>query len=57
MSRRSARTILEALGEKAQTEKDTVVLTEYVRTALKRYISYKYASGQSIISVYIFHVW
>ncbi|MDE3048020.1 MAG: FHIPEP family type III secretion protein, partial [Verrucomicrobiota bacterium] len=47
------RTILEALSEWAQTEKDTVLLTEYVRSSLKRYISYKYSLGQSVLSVYL----
>lgn len=53
VSIRDLRTILEALGEWAQTEKDTVLLTEYVRSSLKRYISYKYSQGQSVLSVYI----
>ena len=44
---------MEALSEWAQTEKDTVLLTEYVRSSLKRYISYKYSQGQSVLSVYI----
>ncbi|WP_192875505.1 FHIPEP family type III secretion protein, partial [Candidatus Similichlamydia epinepheli] len=35
------------------SEKDTVLLTEYVRSSLKRYISYKYSQGQSVISVYV----
>lgn len=53
ISIKDLRTILESLTEWAQTEKDTVLLTEYVRSSLKRYISYKYSMGQSIISVYI----
>lgn len=53
ISVRDLRTIMEALSEWAQTEKDTVLLTEYVRSSLKRYISYKYAQGQSVLSVYI----
>jgi type III secretion protein V len=53
ISIKDLRTILEALGEWAQTEKDTVLLTEYVRSSLKRYISYKYSQGQSVLSVYI----
>src|ERR1700730_4284671 len=53
VSIKDLRTILEALSEWAQTEKDTVLLTEYVRSSLKRYISYKYSQGQSILSVYI----
>lgn len=53
VSIKDMRTILEALSEWAQTEKDTVLLTEYVRSSLKRYISYKYSLGQSILSVYL----
>ncbi|MEI8366184.1 MAG: type III secretion system export apparatus subunit SctV [Parachlamydiaceae bacterium] len=53
ISIKDLRTILESLSEWAQTEKDTVLLTEYVRSSLKRYISYKYAQGQSVLSVYI----
>ncbi len=53
ISVKDLRTILESLTEWAQTEKDTVLLTEYVRSSLKRYISYKYSQGQSVLSVYI----
>lgn len=53
ISIKDLRTILEALGEWAQTEKDVVLLTEYVRSSLKRYISYKYSLGQPVLSVYL----
>ncbi|MFT5319001.1 MAG: type III secretion protein V [Chlamydiales bacterium] len=53
ISIKDLRTIMESLGEWAQTEKDTVLLTEYVRSSLKRYISYRYSQGQSVLSVYI----
>lgn len=53
ISIKDTRTILESLSEWAQTEKDTIILTEYVRSSLKRYISYKYSLGQSILSVYL----
>jgi type III secretion protein V len=53
ISIKDLRTILESLSEWAQTEKDTVLLTEYVRSSLKRYISYKYSQGQSVLSVYL----
>jgi type III secretion protein V len=53
VSIKDLRTVLEALSEWGQTEKDTVLLTEYVRSSLKRYISYKYSLGQSILSVYL----
>jgi len=53
VSIKDLRTILEALSEWAQSEKDTVLLTEYIRASLKRYISYKYSQGQSILAVYL----
>lgn len=53
VSVKDLRSILEALAEWAQTEKDTVLLTEYIRGGLKRYISYKYSMGQTVLSVYI----
>jgi len=53
VSIKDLRTVLESLSEWAQTEKDVVILTEYVRSSLKRYISYKYSQGQSVLSVYL----
>ncbi len=53
VSIKDLRTIMESLSEWAQTEKDTVLLTEYVRSSLKRYVSYKYSLGQSTLSVYM----
>lgn len=53
VSIKDLRTILEALSEWAQSEKDTVLLTEYVRSSLKRYISYKHSQGQTTLAVYL----
>lgn len=53
VSIRNLRTVLEALIEWGQKEKDVVLLSEYVRSALKRYISHKYASGQNILPAYL----
>ncbi len=53
ISIKDLRTILEALSEWSQMEKDTVMLTEYVRSSLKRYISYKYSQGQTTLAVYM----
>ena len=53
ISIKDLRTILEALSEWAQTEKDPVALTDYIRISLKRYISYKYSGGRTTLSVYI----
>ena len=53
ISIKDLRTILESLSEWAQSEKDTILLTEYIRSSLKRYISYKYSLGQTVLSVYL----
>ena len=53
VSIKDLRTILESLSEWAQTEKDTVILTEYIRSSLKRFISYKYSKGQTVLPVYL----
>ncbi|MEM7528869.1 MAG: type III secretion system export apparatus subunit SctV [Pseudomonadota bacterium] len=53
ISIRDLRTILQALIEWGQKEKDTVLLCEYIRGALRRYISYKYSSGQNMLPAYI----
>ncbi len=53
ISIRDLRSILESLIEWSQKEKDTVLLTEYVRTTLKRYISYKFGNGQNILPCYL----
>lgn len=54
ISIRNLRTVLEALIEWGQKEKDVVLLAEYVRSSLKRYISYKHSSGQNILPAYLF---
>ncbi|ARP83251.1 EscV/YscV/HrcV family type III secretion system export apparatus protein [Bordetella genomosp. 8] len=53
ISIRDMRSVLEALVEWAQKEKDIVLLTEYVRMALKRYISHKYSNGQNFLPSYL----
>lgn len=53
ISVRDLRSILQALAEWGPVENDTVMLTEYVRAALKRYISHKYTRGQSTLIVYL----
>ncbi|MFT0891566.1 type III secretion system export apparatus subunit SctV [Pseudochelatococcus sp. G4_1912] len=53
ISIRDMRTILEALVNWGQREKDPIVLTEHVRGALSRYITQKFSSGQSIIPAYL----
>ena len=53
ISIRNLRTILQALVVWGHKEKEVVQLTEYVRSSLKRYISYKYSNGQNILPVYL----
>ena len=53
ISIRNVRLILESLVHWGQQEKDVVMLTEYVRGDLKRYISYKYSSDQNVLSAYL----
>lgn len=49
ISIRDLRTILEAIVVWAPKEKDVVMLCEYIRSALKRQISYKYCSGHNLL--------
>ncbi len=53
ISIRNIRTVLEALVEWGQKEKDPVLLTEYVRIGLKRYISHKHSGGQNTLAAYL----
>lgn len=53
VSIRNLRTIFQALIEWGQKEKEAVLLTEYVRSNLRRYISYKFSRGQNIIAAYL----
>ncbi|MET3591678.1 type III secretion protein V [Mesorhizobium shonense] len=50
---RNLRLILEALIEWGQREQDVVLLTEYVRTSLKRQISFRCAGRNNIIAAYV----
>lgn len=49
VSIRDLRTILESLIEWAPKEKDTIMLTEYVRGGLKRQICYMYSKGYNML--------
>jgi len=53
ISVRDLRSVLQALAEWGPVESDTVMLSEYVRSALKRYVSHKYSRGQSTLIVYL----
>ncbi len=50
---RNLRLILEAIVEWGQREQDVVLLTEGVRTALKRQISFRCADRNNIIAAYV----
>ena len=53
VSIRNLRAVLEALIEWGQKEKDSVLLTEYVRSTLKRHISHKHSNGQNLLPAYL----
>ena len=53
ISVRDLRGILQAIAEQGQVEADSVMLTEHVRSALKRYVSHKYARGTNTLVVYL----
>jgi type III secretion protein V len=53
ISIRDLRTILQALIEWGPKEKEPVLLTEYVRSSLKRYISFKFSGGQNLLTAYL----
>ena len=53
ISIRDLKRITQTLIEWGQKEKDSVLLVEYVRSALCRYISYKFSGGQNIIAAYL----
>lgn len=50
---RNLRILLETIVEWAPREKDSDLLTEYVRAALARQISHKYADGDRMIPAYV----
>ena len=53
ISIRNLKVILETLLEWGQKEKDIVMLTEHVRTGLKRSICHRFSGGQSMMAAYI----
>ena len=52
VSLRSLREILGALAERAPADSDPVTLTEHVRAALRRQITFAYAGGSRVLHVY-----
>jgi type III secretion protein V len=55
ISIRNLRQIAHGLIDWAPREKDTVLVTEYVRTCLSRYISYRFANEDGSLSVIVLH--
>lgn len=53
VSIRNLKAILQALIEWGQKEKEPILLADYVRTTMKRYISYKFSGGQNILAAYL----
>ena len=53
ISLRNLRDILGALAEWAPQERDPVALTEHVRVALRRAITYKYAGDAGVLAAYL----
>jgi type III secretion protein V len=53
ISIRDMRTVLEALVEWGQREKDPIVLVEHVRGALARYITHRFSGGQNLVPAYL----
>ncbi|RZN15022.1 MULTISPECIES: type III secretion system export apparatus subunit SctV [unclassified Bradyrhizobium] len=53
VSLRNMRTILAALVERAQIEKDIVLLTEHVRCALRRQLCIPYCIGTNLLPAYL----
>jgi type III secretion protein V len=55
ISIRNLREIAHGLIEWAPREKDTILLTEYVRTGLSRYISHRFANAEGSLSAIVLH--
>ena len=53
ISIRDLKSILEALSEWGRVEKDATQLTEYVRAAMRRYISFRYAGVRETLFVHM----
>lgn len=53
ISIRDIKSVLDALSEWGRIEKDPVMLNEYVRASMKRYISFRYTGGKDTLFVYL----
>lgn len=53
ISMRDIKTILDALSEWGRIEKDPVMLTEYIRASMKRYLAFRYTGGKEVLFAYL----
>lgn len=53
ISIRNLKTIFQCLIDWGQKEKEPVLLADYVRSTLRRYISFKFSEGRNVLSVYL----
>ena len=53
ISIRNLRTIFQCLIDWGQKEKEPVLLADYVRSTLRRYISFKFSGENNVLSVYL----
>lgn len=53
ISIKDLKTILQTLAEHAPAEQNTVMLSEYVRSALARYLCFRYGNGSNTLLVYL----
>jgi type III secretion protein V len=53
ISIRNLNAIFQSLLEWGSTEKDIIMLSEYVRMGLKRYICHRFSGGQNVLAAYI----
>ena len=53
ISIRDLKTIFQCLIDWGQKEKEPVLLADYVRSTLRRYISFKFSEGRNVLSVYM----
>jgi type III secretion protein V len=53
ISIRDIKTVLDALAEWGRIEKDPVMLTEYIRASMKRYLAFRHTGGKDVLFVYL----
>lgn len=53
ISIRNLKSIFQCLIDWGQKEKEPVLLADYVRSTLRRYISFKFSGGRNVLSVYL----